>query len=333
MRLLTKRSCSRCHSAFVTALVAAFICMPTGAAEKTLSKKIAQQAIMRVGGLTLKKSAVQIKAVSGLSAPVEVSAAVKTAFHFKRRADGSWQVVEVRVGDRQWEDIDQLARAWHIERTTSLITQLEALAAQLEARERARAAEKRRQKEAAKATDKKQRKQKQQPAANEPGDLRAGPFVGKSFSALLSSATVEAELDTSFRLNRDAQGQWQVTEAKLGDGTWQDVAALVRALDKEKRLRANAELEMLAQALNAFASERGFYVVADTGAALVDQLNPVYLKTLIRIDPWHHPYEYTGTRDSFTLRSLGPDGKAGTADDITLVSNAPPKSGGRSGHE
>ncbi|HYY43328.1 MAG TPA: type II secretion system protein GspG, partial [Pyrinomonadaceae bacterium] len=54
-----------------------------------------------------------------------------------------------------------------------------------------------------------------------------------------------------------------------------------------------------------------------TSAALVDQLNPRYTAAIIRLDPWHRPYEYTGTTDSFTLRSLGPDGKANTADDVT----------------
>jgi Type II secretion system (T2SS), protein G len=322
MQRQAKRSCSR-RRALCLLLVTVFICAPLSAAEKTLSKKVAQQAIMRIGGLALKKSAVQIKQVSGTSAPVEVSAAVKTAFHCKRRGDGSWQAVEVRVGDRQWEEIDLLTRAWHVEPTPPLIAQLEALAAQLEARERARAAEKQRQKEAAKAADKKQRKQKQRPTVNEPNDLRIGPFVGKGFSALLSSATVEVELDTSFRLNRDAQGQWQATEARIGDGAWVDVAALVHALDTEKTMRARAELDQLAAALRAFRRERGFYIVADTSAALVDQLNPRYLSTIIRIDPWHRPYEYTGAPDSFTLRSLGPDGKAETADDVVINSAGP----------
>ena len=39
---------------------------------------------------------------------------------------------------------------------------------------------------------------------------------------------------------------------------------------------------------------------------------------IIRIDPWHQPYEYKGTRNGFTLRSVGPDGKSNTADDIIL---------------
>lgn len=311
----------RYQHSLVALLITTLICAPLSAAEKRLSKESARRALMHVGGLELKKSEVVVKEVSGVSAPVEVEAALKTAFHLRQRDDGSWQAVEVRVGDRQWEDVELLTRAWQIERATSLIAQVESLAAQLAARAQERAAEQKRRKAEQKAADhdesKKQRKQKTKKEANKPEDLHAGPLTVKNFSALLSSATIEAELDMTFRLERDAQGQWQATSARIGDGAWADINMLIAALNREKTARANAELEILARALNAFAAARGFYVVADTEAALVDQLNPTYLKTLIRIDPWHHPYEYNGTRNSYTLRSLGPDGKPNTADDVT----------------
>ena len=39
--------------------------------------------------------------------------------------------------------------------------------------------------------------------------------------------------------------------------------------------------------------------------------------TIIRIDPWHQPYEYEGGGTNLVLRSPGPDGKANTCDDVT----------------
>ncbi len=297
-----------------------FICVPTTrAAEKILSKDAARKAIARVAGLELKKDAVRVKEVTGTGASVEVSATIKTAFRLQQSGAGQWRVVEVRVGDRQWEESELLTRALHVERTPPLVAQLEALTAQFAERERVRAEEKQRRKEQDEPADKVQAKKKKQSAPTPPvsdDDLRAGPFVIKSFSSLLASATVEAELDTTFRLGRDARRQWQVTAAKIDDGAWADIAALVRALDTEKATRARADLAALAAALEAFRSERGFYVVADSAAVLVDQLNPRYTAAIIRIDPWHHPYAYTGTRASFDLRSLGPDGKANTADDV-----------------
>ena len=310
---------------------AALICVLCAAAtlaapkNKVISNDTARKAIIRVAGLELKKSAVRVKEVTGTATTPEVSATIKTAFRFKRNDTGQWQTVEVRVGDRQWEEIDLLARAWHAEHAPPLVAQLEALTAQLVERERAKAEAKKRQKEADEKTgaqaQSRQKKQKQKKPAAEPAaadqDLRAGPFVVKSFSALLSSATVETEIDAAFRLSKDARGQWQVTEARIGDGAWQNVAALTAALDAEKVARARADLAALAAALEAFRRERGFYVVADTTAVLVDQLNPRYTAAIIRLDPWHRPYEYVGTPARFTLRSLGPDGKPNTADDVT----------------
>lgn len=37
----------------------------------------------------------------------------------------------------------------------------------------------------------------------------------------------------------------------------------------------------------------------------------------IKMDPWGKPYEYKPNGSTFELRSVGPDGQSGTADDIT----------------
>src|SRR5436853_7748006 len=85
---------------------------------------------------------------------------------------------------------------------------------------------------------------------------------------------------------------------------------------------APAELESIATALESYRREHGSYLESKSEATLIDHLNPRYLARIIRIDPWHQPYEYEGTRDGFTLRSIGPDGKSNTADDIILPSRS-----------
>jgi general secretion pathway protein G len=37
----------------------------------------------------------------------------------------------------------------------------------------------------------------------------------------------------------------------------------------------------------------------------------------VAMDPWGHPYEYKLNGSTFEVKSLGPDGQSGTADDIT----------------
>jgi hypothetical protein len=142
----------------------------------------------------------------------------------------------------------------------------------------------------------------------------------KSVSSLGSSAVVEAQVETAFRFVKGDDDKWRVAEIRTGDNRWEEIDMIARAINAEKTERARAELETLATALEAFRRERGFYVAAKSEATLVDQLNPRYLARVIRVDPWHKPYQYEGTRDGFTLRSTGADGELNTADDI-MVNN------------
>ncbi len=138
----------------------------------------------------------------------------------------------------------------------------------------------------------------------------------KSVDSLGNSAVVVAQVETAFRFVNE-NDKWRVAEIRTGDRNWEDVDSLVRALNAEKTSRVRAELETIATALEAFKHEQGGYVETKSETVLIDFLNPHYLARVIRVDAWHHPYEYEGTRNSYVLRSVGPDGKPNTPDDIT----------------
>jgi len=138
----------------------------------------------------------------------------------------------------------------------------------------------------------------------------------KSVSALGSSAVVVAQIETAFRFVNE-NDKWRVAEIRTGDRSWENVDSLVRALNAEKTSRVRAELETIATALEAFKRERGSYVESKSEAQLIDFLSPRYLARVIRVDAWDQPYAYEGSRNSFILRSAGPDKKPNTPDDIT----------------
>ena len=139
----------------------------------------------------------------------------------------------------------------------------------------------------------------------------------RSISSMGNSAVVVAQVETAFRFVNE-NDKWRVAEVRTGDRRWENIDLLVHALNAEKTSRVRAELETIATALEGFKRERGSYIESNSEAQLIDFLSPRYLSRVIRVDPWHQPYEYEGTRSSYVLRSIGPDGQTNTSDDITL---------------
>ncbi|MGI9106038.1 MAG: type II secretion system protein GspG [Pyrinomonadaceae bacterium] len=274
-------------------------------AQKSIKKDEARKLIAAVSLLELNKEAVTIREISPPQATAAtVLAGVKLAFRFARDGEGRWRVVEVRTGDRQWESFDLLARSLGDENISPARLELETLAAELD------------------ASGKNKNKAAGADQGQSENELKRGALSVKypaaALSALLSSAVLEAEVGVAVDFNRDARGRWQVARIRLGERSFEGFDAFARLLETEKQIRARADLDRLAAALEAYRREHGFYVVAGSAATLVDHLNPRYTPAFIRVDPWHRPYEYEGTRERFTLRSPGADGKANTPDDITI---------------
>ncbi len=263
-----------------------------GMAEKNLSAGEARRLIARVAGSELKTGAVRVKSITPAGAAVEVAAEIETAFRFTKDETGRWRAIGVRTGDRTWEELELLVDAAGAEVIDRARTLLEELVTQFEAQQR---------------------------AGHDVPEIRRGAVRIKEFSPLLSSAVAVAEIDMVFRFARDERGKWRVAEITSGDEKRISVDSLLRAVNAAKSARARMELEKLASALEVFRRERGFYVVASQQTVLVDHLSPRYAPRVIRIDPWHRPYEYEGARDRFRLRSLGADGTAGTSDDIAVT--------------
>lgn len=140
----------------------------------------------------------------------------------------------------------------------------------------------------------------------------------KNISRTGSDAIVVAQFDAAFRFTSDKDGKWQAVEVRTGDRKWESIELIQTAIQKEKSLRTSADLRTLATALEAYRRDNGFYVQAGTCSALIDNLSPKYLGSVIRLDAWSREFDYKGAAAGYRLVSLGPDGKAGTGDDIVF---------------
>ncbi len=241
------------------------------------------------------------------AATAETTARLEIAFRLTQKADGYWRLSEIRTGQDHWDDLEVIA----------LATKFELPSGNCEAPNQ---------------------------LSRSAGDSgvsvkRARCLVAGLFGVTLPSDTVRikevsslglpigsqpsalavALVQVDFRLGKDASG-WHVAEFKTGNRPWTTLTAVPAAIDTVKRSLANDELTAMARALDAFRKDRGFFVISDKQAVLIDNLSPRYLIRVTRFDPWHRPYEYQGERDRFTIRSIGPDAKPNTGDDV-VVSN------------
>jgi hypothetical protein len=333
-------------------LCAALLCVLAGGAsaqkrpKPALSAKDARRAVAASPRFGLSTGAVKVKNVSPAgSAPVQVEADVTLAFRFERVEDERvpqtggvfktkrWRAVEFRTGDRSWEAFEFISSPAFEPRVEAARRALEELVTEFEARQAAggEAGGEVTDEGAAPVADdgqdegkqngknkdkKKDKKSEEKKAGVEP--LTRGPLTVKLLSPMGSSAVAEIVVAATFSLARDARGRWRVAEVSAGGESSGDLEELWRAADARKAERARTELALLAASLEAYRRERGFYVVARDSVVLFDQLSPRYSKQIIRLDPWHNPYRYEGAAGSYTLGSDGPDGKQGTADDVTL---------------
>src|SRR5215213_2274496 len=274
-------------------------------ARADISQKNARKVIQTMLGWSLPGDAVRIESIRSSGAEsAEVSAEIQTVFRV-RLNEGQWQLRELRTAPDRWEQLEVIARA---------------AGAELPAGECDAPSEFARSKSETELTTKRARCLVAGlfGIAVPSDDVRIkeiSPFelgIGSE-----STALVEAFVRVDFRLAREAKF-WRVAEFKSGNRQWVNVSGLAAAIDQVKRSAATDELSTIAKALGDFRRERGSFVVSDSESVLIDHLSPHYLTRVIRVDPWHRPYKYEGQPDHYSLRSLGPDGKPNTPDDVVV---------------
>jgi type II secretory pathway pseudopilin PulG len=275
-------------------------------ARADLSSSQARKAIQTMAGSALSSDSVRVQQVRSSSAEAaEATAELQLVFRVTQH-DERWRLSEVRTGPDRWERLDYIAQAAKVELAGD---DCDAPS------EFVRAAD------ASELTTKRARCLI---AAlfgiTLPSDAvrirEVSPF-GLSLGSSDASALITALVQLDFRFVREQRG-WQVAAVKSGNRDWIELRGISAAVDQLKRSAATEDLSQIAQALDSYRRERGFFVVSDKESVLIDHLSPKYLTRVIRVDPWHRPYQYEGQQTHYSLRSLGPDGKPDTGDDIVV---------------
>jgi hypothetical protein len=266
-----------------------------------LSSSQARKAIRTTAGISLPSGSVHVQRIEGAEATAELQLVFRATQH-----EGRWRLSEVRTAPDRWERLDFIAQAAHVEIGAD---DCDAPAETARAADRFALTTKRARCLVAALF-----------GVTLPSDdvriREVSPF-GLSLGATDATATISALVRMDFRFVSERRG-WQVDAVKSGNRGWVDVRSLAAAVDQTKRSAATNDLSAIAQALDKYRQERGFYVVSDKESVLIDHLSPRYLTPVIRLDPWFRPYQYDGEQTRYSLRSLGPDGKPNTGDDIVV---------------
>jgi hypothetical protein len=280
--------------------------LPATAHAKTLSTTEARKLISSVGGFALKKGSIHVRQISVVDAATVIATAdIELALRLEQNDQGQWRVAEVRSGQDRWEEIAFIMQAVKGE-LNATACDLPELAGPKKA-----------------ATDISVRRARCLIANLLAVPLPSDSVRIKSVSPLglplvsHQSALVDAHVEADFRFIQ-SNSSWRLNGFKTGTRDWADPEAVLLAVNKEKVQRAQADLQVIAKALEDFRVKRGYYIESKSEAVLIDFLSPLYLGQVVRLDPWRRPYQYEGTRDRFSLSSTGPDGKEHTNDDIVI---------------
>ena len=277
----------------------------TGEVRADLSAKQARKLITRMAGIELPSSAVRVKSISSTGNSAEATAEIDAIFRVATDKHGRWRVAELRVGQGKWESLARVANSQ---------TETEVISSACDGPDL-----------------------RSNGSVAEPSTKRARCLIASVLGVQLPSdavriktvsplelplashpsALVEALISAEFRF-AGAKGGWTVAALRTGHHDWISLESFVATANEDKRKQAREELEAMAKALAKFRTERQSYVSSDSYAVLIDYLCPRYLFRVIRLDPWQESYRYRGEPDSFNLRSLGPDRKENTADDIVV---------------
>ena len=147
-----------------------------------------------------------------------------------------------------------------------------------------------------------------------PSDVAVERIVTELGGRLVAETTVKM----AFQFERDADGEWRIVAARLGDRQWVDIDLLFEALETLRAEESTVAMQKLATGLGQYRTQNGRFPEIEGNGYLSDLLHPGFMSELIREDAWGVEIRYELRDSSYRLRSSGPDRIVGNGDDVLL---------------
>jgi len=146
--------------------------------------------------------------------------------------------------------------------------------------------------------------------------------VQRIVTELGDRAIAEANVRLAFQFERDAEGEWTIIAARLGDREWINIDDLFAAIELQNREVTTASLEKLSVGLDQYRRQNSCLPDVGFEGFVSDVLHPLFMTDLIRDDAWGARIRYQAEGENYELRSPGPDGVIGNTDDIVRTATA-----------
>jgi len=131
-------------------------------------------------------------------------------------------------------------------------------------------------------------------------------------------AVAETRARVAFRFENNGK-TWRVREMRIGNGQWESVENIERALNQVKTEETKELLARIAEAIQKYRKANRRLPIFKDFVDLSDQLSPMFITPLVRLDSWQRPFKAALSGGAILLSSAGPDGVMGNHDDIQFL--------------
>lgn len=104
-----------------------------------------------------------------------------------------------------------------------------------------------------------------------------------------------------------------------GDSGQRVAGEMLDGLARSKIAGTRGSMEAIASGLGAYAIDHSGYPATERIEEVMSAMIPAHLRTSIDVDAWGQSLVYRSDGNSYTLSSVGPDGRLGTADDLVMI--------------
>ena len=129
-------------------------------------------------------------------------------------------------------------------------------------------------------------------------------------------ATAEVQITTGVKVVKK-DGKWVIEEFRIGDRRWEKAEHILALINEERTTTTLEQINLITEGIARYANLNQRIPQVSDSDELATLLFPRFQSRFTPTDAWANPFFYRPRGDrEYELRSLGPDGRFGTPDDL-----------------